>query len=117
MLLILVNSLPLLLAVVSCFFYWRCKPPLPKWRLSLLLLGITLSAVSSGALAAFWVHAMTGQPKGGDFAGNYLLAMWGLGVLGLPLSFFGSGPIRWLLFANSALVTVLWYLGLMAASV
>lgn len=118
MLVILLNSLPLVIALVVWFVYWRHKPLLPTWRLRLLLAGMTLSVISSGALAAFWVQAMTTHPKGGDLAGSYpVLTMWALGVVGLLLALFGTGAVRWLLAANGVLLLLMWYLGMMAASV
>jgi hypothetical protein len=118
MLLILVNFLPLMISLAIWFLYWRRRPLLPTWRLSLLLIGMTLSLVSSGVLAALWVQALTGHSKAGDLTGSYpVLTMWGLGTAGLILAFFGTGAVRWLLAINSVLLFVMWYLGMMAASV
>jgi hypothetical protein len=120
LLIIILNTFPLVLLGGSWWQYRKDRLALAGWRNILFVIALIASAVSGAVLLSFVVHGrliLSGLVPRIDLDLTYPgLTMLGLGLLSIIFAGFGRRLSRLLLMVDGLLVALLWYFAGMAAS-
>jgi hypothetical protein len=120
LLMIVINTLPLLLLAIAWWQYRKEGSSLVGWRKKLFILAVIANAVSSAVLLSFIIHGrvvIANATKGVDLDRAYpVLSMFGVGLVSVILAGFGRRVSRLLLMGDGLLVCLLWYFAALAAS-
>ena len=119
---LLIDSLPLLVVIAVWLLSRRDLIQLSHWRRYIFLAGAAANTVSAAVLLAFFLHAqivlhsqLASKPV--DLDRVYpVFTMMGLALLAAILSSAGRRVSRWVLAVDGILTVCLWYLAAMAAS-
>jgi hypothetical protein len=120
LLIIVLNTLPLVLFGVSWWQYRKERLALPGWRNILFVIALAANALSGAVLLSFVVHGrliLSGVAPRIDLDLTYPgLTMLGVGLVSIIFAGFGRRLARLLLMLDGLLVALLWYFAGMAAS-
>jgi hypothetical protein len=120
LLMIAINTLPLLLLGVTWWQYRKEGSELSVWRKRLFVLALIANAISAAVLLGFLIHGqmvISGSSKAIDIGRAYpVLSMFGVGILSAILACFGRRASRLLLIGDGLLVVLLGYVAALSYS-
>jgi|HubBroStandDraft_6_1064221.scaffolds.fasta_scaffold2348380_1 hypothetical protein len=116
LLVIALNTLPLVALAIACWFYRSESGGLVPWKRSVFIGGIAANAISALVLASFVLRGTLGS-KPIDLDRVFpVFSMFGLAILAAILASSGRRISRRLLIGNGILTAILWYVAALAAS-
>ncbi len=119
MLVLCLNTAPLLLMGLAWWFYRNESASLANWRRGVFVSAFVANAVSIAVLVSFFVHAylVSRGAKPVDLDRMYpVSSMMGLALLAAVLAFFGRKVSRPILVSGGLVTMAVWYLAAMGAS-
>ena len=119
MLVLCLNTAPLLLMGLAWWFYRNESASLANWRRGVFVSALVANAVSAAVLVSFMAQAYIASKgtKPVDLDRAYpVFSMLGVGLLAAILAVSGRRVSRLVLIGDGLLTAVLWYLAAMGAS-
>jgi hypothetical protein len=116
MLILALNTFPLVLAATAVWFYLKDRQFLSLWRRRFFVTGIVLLVLSTVVLIAFTIQGVASSKPIYIDRVYPILEMLGASLLAALLGCCGERTSRVLLVLDGLLTTLLWYFAALAAS-